>query len=96
MAKNRRVIFKGREILEREMPILEALYLFKKPATVMDISNRLNGNMSDASLYSVLEKLNKKPCIVIKTSIPKEINVRVEWRINNDAKEWLAKIISET
>ena len=52
-----------------EVKVLRALAAFDRPATVPEIAKALNGELSDASIYSLLGRLAEKRRLVDRKSV---------------------------
>ncbi|WP_288254540.1 hypothetical protein [uncultured Hydrogenophaga sp.] len=93
-AKNGAAIIGGVVVPASEMKVLTALVEMGRPATVPEIAMAMHNSMSDASLYSLLGRLNEQRRLVARQVVEVEVLGtklrRVQWTAHQAAIGFLA------
>lgn len=92
IATNGAAIIGGAVVPASEMKVLRVLVGFNKPATVPEIAKRMVDTVSDASLYSLLGRLNEKRRLVSRQVVEVEVHGtnlrRVTWQAHQAATDF--------
>lgn len=93
-AKSGAAIIAGEMVPAAEVKVLMALVSLGRSATVPEIATAMNNKMSDASIYSLLGRLDERRRLVSRQSINVEVHGttlrRVVWTAHPVAAEYLS------
>lgn len=88
-ATNGAAIIGGSVVPASEVKVLQTLVGLGRPATVPEIATAMNDQMSDASLYSLLGRLDEKRRLVTRQAVEVEVHGtklrRITWSAHQAA-----------